>query len=150
MSEEDADSANSELEDLLFENGSERAVRGLEQNVVPALPVRRKSELFVGRFESAEEIDLGSGDELEVDARRPHGTGQLGAPACELVWSHGGMVVPEMRRRSDLAHAPIRELSGQRKCLIGRRRAVVDAWKEVAVEVDHRARCYAPPGEKSA
>ena len=110
--------------------------RGLDQQICPSLPVAREHEFLVGRLERPHDRDLRPGHDLGVD---PHPSKSLShgvAPIGDLADVNEGEIGAQVRCGCERHGAGCPRCADHFDCFFKGRRPIVDARKQVGVDVD--------------
>ena len=129
-----------------FEVPRHRAVRGLHQEEGARLPIAHQSQVVVARLGRPEDVDLAARHDLEPDVRVAKRVPQALAALRELVRHHTRVILTYVRSRDRGLHSVRGKGARERDALLHRRRAVVDAWEQMYVGIDHSATLCPAPG----
>jgi hypothetical protein len=83
------------------------------------------------------EVDLSSGYDVHPYPTLVEVSLQLLATGCELMRADAWMIVAQVGRRGDDAHAIRRRILGRGDAFRERRRSVIEARQQVVMKVDH-------------
>lgn len=137
MGEQNPVAAHLDAEQERLERTGQRPIRSFDQEVAPLLTVGDKSQVLIRCLLGPCQVDLTSGyDVYSYPTLREVGV-QLLTTGYEFLRADAWMIVAQVGRRCDDAHAIYRRTLGRRDAFRERPRPVIEPRQQVVMKVDH-------------
>ncbi len=138
MGEQDPVAAHLDAEQERLERTGQRPVWSFEEEVAASLTVGDQSQVLIRGLLGPCQVDLSSGYDVHPYPTLREVGLQLLTTGRELLRANAWMIVAQVGRRCDDAHAIRRRILGRGDAFRERRRSVVEARQQVMMKVDHR------------
>ncbi len=137
MGEQDPVAAYLDAEQERLERTGQKPVRSFEEDVATSLTVGDQSQVLIRCLLGPCQVDLSPGYDFHPYPTLREASLQILTTGCELLRADAWMIVAQVGRRGDDAHAIRRRILGRGDAFRERRRSVIEARQQVVMKVDH-------------